>query len=68
MIETFLSDTFAHSFLFLIKYRTWSYEKLVNTQKLYAIYLFIYLFIYLLIYSFKSLFFKFCSQVVKNID
>ena len=52
MIETFLSDTFAHSFLFLIKYRTWSYEKLVNTQKLYAIYLFIYLFIYLSTYLF----------------
>ena len=56
MIETFLSDTFAHSFLFLIKYRTWSYEKLVNTQKLYAIYLFIYLFIYLLTYLFIHIF------------
>ena len=52
MIETFLSDTFAHSFLFLIKYRTWSYEKLVNTQKLYAIYLFIYLLTYLFIHIF----------------
>ena len=56
MIETFFSDTFAHSFLFLIKYRTWSYEKLVNTQKLYAIYLFIYLFIYLLTYLFIHIF------------